>query len=90
MDKHSDTPRTEAARIAFAGWKCGAIPSEPMQPDGWQFARTLERDLNAAQARIKELEGALSELHRFAFEQHGLSSAWVAPLNAACAALEKS
>jgi hypothetical protein len=50
-----ETPRTDTA------WK-------PDGGDGYptvdvDFARTLERELNAANKRIKELEAKIAELH---------------------------
>jgi len=46
----SDTPRTDAARNAYAGWKCGDI--SPEMPDGWSFARQLERELAQAKEQL--------------------------------------
>ena len=42
-----DTPRTEIARLNFAQWKSGEFLDSREQPDGWQFARQLERELTA-------------------------------------------
>ena len=63
----SNTPRTDAARNAYAAWKCGDI--SPEIPDGWGFARQLERELalkdadlllerDRAEKAEKELVGA--------------------------------
>ena len=51
----SDTPRVDAARQAYADWKCGELPINPEHPDGWNFARQLERDLAAANAKVDYL-----------------------------------
>lgn len=60
MDK-TDTPRTDAAELdkaEFSEWGYGA--SGYCAAD---FARTLERDLAAANRRIEVLEGAAKALH---------------------------
>lgn len=57
MDKNSDTPRTDAAM--FDSDYGSGHPFELVDAD---FARTLERDLSAAQKRVQELEGALTDI----------------------------
>ena len=81
-----DTPITDANAFATEY----ALVKEGTELVLAGFARQLERELAAEQEKVRELREALRELHRFSFEQHGLSSAWVAPLNAARAILEKS
>ena len=54
MNTQSDTPRTDAAVIDYK--TAGILSNEFVRPD---FARTLERELNAANERIKRLEWAL-------------------------------
>lgn len=91
MDK-IDTPRTDGMEWAVADecrTKGDDVRNWLMQARARTLARTLERELSAALARVAELEGALRELHRFAFAQHGLSSAWVKPLNQARDALKE-
>ena len=63
----SDTPRTDEQIngkpctrfeiLAGDSLRNAAVPSE--------FARTIERELNAAQERIKRLEEAGDEMHRW-------------------------
>lgn len=50
--RDSETPRTEAAIRHIGQW--GVVYAD--------FSRILERELNAANARVKELEGVQDEL----------------------------
>ena len=55
----SDTPRTDEAQFGT-----GRVSVS--------FARTLERELNAANQRIKRLEEAGNEMHRYITVTRGL------------------
>lgn len=80
----SDTPRTDAARKLFVDWKCGNIPREPDQPDGWQLARQLERDLADAILAQPAAEKESPMKKATVVDNHGISvsvgsdGAWVA------------
>lgn len=54
------TPRTEAAEDAYRDWCILADKLQekaPIPPDGgWDFARTIERELNASLRRLRERE----------------------------------
>jgi hypothetical protein len=50
----SDTPRTDAARPPYSALQEFVLS---------EFARTLERELNAAQERIKRLEAVTNDPH---------------------------
>jgi uncharacterized protein Yka (UPF0111/DUF47 family) len=62
----SDTPRTDAAfRSVIREANDSAEPLNEMVG----FSMKLERELNAAQQRIKRLEEAGDEMHRYIFDQ---------------------
>jgi DNA repair ATPase RecN len=48
----SDTPRTDAEQQKYS-------LSTPQAYEAWEFARILERELNAANKRIEELQAEL-------------------------------
>jgi uncharacterized protein YeaO (DUF488 family) len=52
----SDTPRTDEFDGEYSEWS-------PAKPQNWPaFSRKLERELNEANKRIKELEAKVDEL----------------------------
>lgn len=64
MSEQTNTPRTNAAELdkaEFSDWGYGA--SGYCTAD---FARTLERELSAAQKRVERLEGALTQIINYA------------------------
>lgn len=59
---NTDTPRTDAVESSFLmdlENLCPHCGDPPVRDAHWQAMRTLERELNAAQARIAELEAEL-------------------------------
>lgn len=48
------TPRTDAARLKYADYKARLLGEFPAHPDGWNFARILETELQAARAELQD------------------------------------
>lgn len=53
MNKASDTPRTDEQ------WDTYCYYGTRSNVDIWEFSRQLERDLSAAEARVREMEAAI-------------------------------
>lgn len=56
IEKGSGTARTDIARMEYAGYKTGESMGAKEYPDGWNFARILERELTAATEKVKRYE----------------------------------
>ena len=70
--KDGDTPITDAARQAYADWKAGLINAVPEQPDGWNFARQLERQKAAYRSLLNRAEKQIMKWAKFHGEYGGL------------------
>lgn len=90
----TDTPRTDAGEAAaMYASEYHKVRQELEEAKKWRGVMTdiadktqqrcaiLESQLTAEQEKVKKLREALEKLHKFAFIEHGLDSAWVKPLN---------